>query len=476
METLAVIGLGLGGLVVAAGGLVWAAGQLAGFAAHRAWPAAPINLAPRLAFRLGQTPGRPAEAWPAEIRDQLAPAVLLWVVLALIVLAPIPLLWVAVRAVAGRGSGPGKDGFARRSPVAKRGSVRAARRRAAQTRPSLTAPHKAPPAEVGYPLGYTRKPGGVVLWPSWEASLRVVGPPGSGKTLRLFAPIVRQHPGPALVTSTKPDLFELSATERDRRGPVRVLDPDRLAPSATPVRWSPVAGCEDSRVAERRAQALVAASGDDTGSTAQFFRQSAADVLKGYLHAAALDGRTMRDVVAWSARPTDPTPTRILTENPGTAVDWAGTIDTHTSGAEQTTSGVMRTLARALACFGHSDVMAMCCPAVGEQFDVDEFLASSATVYLLGKQPPAGTGGVAPLLTAFAEELLDAAERVAAARPGRRLDPPLLALSTRPRRSAPSPRCPNGWPTAAAEASSSCTACRAQPRPATAGGPMGRRR
>ena len=244
----------------------------------------------------------------------------------------------------------------------------------------------------------------------------------------MFAPIVRQHPGPALVTSTKPDLFELSATERVRRGPVRVLDPDRLAPSGTRVRWSPVAGCEDSRVAERRAQALVAASGDDTGSTAQFFRQSAADVLKGYLHAAALDGRTMRDVLAWSARPTDPTPMRILAENPGTAVDWAGTIGTHTSGAEQTTSGVMRTLARALACFGHSDVMEMCCPAPGEQFDVDEFLASSATVYLLGKQPSAGAGGVAPLLTAFAEELLDAAERVAAGRSGRRLDPPLLAL------------------------------------------------
>lgn len=428
METLGMIGLGCAGVVAAAGALVWAAGQLAGFAAHRAWPVVPFDVAPKLAWRLAATPGDPAAAWPAAVHTQLGPAPLLWACLVALVVLPIPpILW-AARAVRGRGTGPANDGFVRRAPLARHGSVRAARRRAPQTRPSVEAPKKAPPSEVGYPLGSTRRPGGVTLWPSWEASLRVVGPPGSGKTLRLFARIVRQHPGPALVTSTKVDMFEVSAANRARRGPVRVLDPDGLAPAATPVRWSPVTGCEDSRVAERRAQALVAASGDDSGPHADFFRGSAADVLKGYLHAAALTGRTMRDVLGWAARPTDPTPTRILAEHPTTAVDWAGTIGTHTTGAEQTTSGVMRTVARALACFGHSDVMARCCPEPGEEFDVAGFLAGSGTVYLLGKQPASGTGGVAPLLTAFAEELLDAAERIAARRPGRRLDPPLLAL------------------------------------------------
>jgi len=428
METLGIIGMGCAAVVAAAGGIVWVAGQLAGFATHRAWPAVPGGVAPRLAWRLAQTPGDPAAAWPAEVRGQLGPAPLMWVCLAVVVTAPVPLVWWAVRAARGRGVGPATDGFARRAPLAKGGSVKAARSRAPQTRPSLKEPKKAPPAEVGYPLGFTRRPGGVALWPSWEASLRVVGPPGSGKTLRVFARIARQHPGPAIITSTKPDLCELSATERARRGPVVVLDPDRLAPSLPPVRWSPVAGCEDSRVAERRAQALVAASGDDAGHHAEFFRGSAADVLKGYLHAAALTGRTMRDVAGWAARPNDTTAMRILAGHPTTAVDWAGTIGTHTSGAEQTTSGVMRTLARALACFGHSDVMEMCCPEPGEEFDVERFVHTSGTVYLLGKQPAAGTGGVAPLLTAFAEELLDVAERAAAGRPARRLDPPLLAL------------------------------------------------
>ena len=62
METFGMIGMGCAALVGAAGGLVWAAGQLAGFAAHRAWPQVPGNVAPKLALRLAQTPGDPAAA------------------------------------------------------------------------------------------------------------------------------------------------------------------------------------------------------------------------------------------------------------------------------------------------------------------------------------------------------------------------------------------------------------------------------
>ena len=106
----------------------------------------------------------------------------------------------------------------------------AARRRAPQTRPSLAGGgQRLSPSDVGYPLGYA-VPGGMALWPSWEASLRLVAPPGEGKTFRALVPILRQHPGPALATSTKADLYELSALARVRRGPVLALDPDGLVP------------------------------------------------------------------------------------------------------------------------------------------------------------------------------------------------------------------------------------------------------
>lgn len=106
-----------------------------------------------------------------------------------------------------------RHGFATDRHLRQEASVTGARRRAAYTRPSLAAAGgrlEAP--DVGYPLGrtYRRLGGGMALWPSWEASLRLVAPPGEGKTFRVLVPILRQHPGPALATSTKADLYELT--------------------------------------------------------------------------------------------------------------------------------------------------------------------------------------------------------------------------------------------------------------------------
>jgi hypothetical protein len=57
---------------------------------------------------------------------------------------------------------------------------------------------------------------------------------------------------------------------------------------------------------------------------------------------------------------------------------------------------------------------------------------------------------MAPLLTAFAQEVFDTAERIAVPRPGRRLDPPLLGLLDEARRPASplSRGCRRCWPTA----------------------------
>ncbi len=239
----------------------------------------------------------------------------------------------------------------------------AARKRTAQTRPSLrTNRYRLRPEEIGYPLGRAH-PGGMPLWPSWEASLRLVAPPGEGKTFRALLPVLRQHPGPAIATSTKVDLYELSAVARGRRGPVFALDPDLLAPAAEPARWSPVTGCEQSEVAERRAAALVAATGDDNDAqNGAFFRDSARDLLKAYLHAAALEGLDIRAVLDWSRRPDDPAPAEVLLSSPSAAEGWGDLVGLHTSGAPETTSGVLRYVARALACFSHEAVIDACCP------------------------------------------------------------------------------------------------------------------
>jgi type IV secretion system protein VirD4 len=203
-----------------------------------------------------------------------------------------------------------------------------------------------------------------------------------------------------------------------------------------------VAGCDDSEVAERRASALLAATSEDHDTRyGAFFRDSARDLLKCYLHAAALDGRDMRAVLAWSRRLDDPTPAEILTAHPDAAPGWAGIVAVHTTTAAETTSSVIRHLARALTCFSHDRIVTMCCPAPADRFDINRFLAEKGTLYLLGKD--ASLGAIAPLLTAFAQEVFDTAERVGLREATRRLDPPLLGLLDEAPSIAPIPGLPS---------------------------------
>ncbi len=260
----------------------------------------------------------------------------------------------------------------------------------------------------------------------FETSLRLVAPPGEGKTKRVMEPIGRHHPGPLFATSTKSDLYEAIYSDRRAGGPVLALDPDGLVPGAEPLRWSPVAGCESTRTADRRAGALLAAGSDLSDvKSGEFFRDSARAVLATLLHAAALGAATMAEVVRWAADPGNPEPSRILSRHGEGRVDWAERLARHTTGAEVTTSGVMRTIDVALSCFQHDDVLELCSPRPGEQTDLARLLAENGTIFALGKDRP---GGVAPLVTAFAEELVVVAEERAAAAPARRLDPPLLCL------------------------------------------------
>jgi type IV secretion system protein VirD4 len=375
--------------------------------------------------------------WPPAHHVLSRTSFLVWLaVLSAVVLTAVVL---AARVVLRRRSSGA--GFAERAEVVATASLEAARRTGRVTRPSLDA-HRAAPGELGYRLGVSLEPRGVELWASWEHSLEVVAPPGAGKTYRVLGPILRQHPGPALATSTKSDLYEATVAARRAVGPVLSLDPEGLCPGAERLLWSPIGGCEDARVAERRASALVAAAGE--GSDVRgggFFRRSAAAVLSAYLHAAALEGCTMRDVLAWSARPSDPAPARILVTSRQVGVDWGARLAAHTTGAEETTSGVMRTVDLALGCFSDPGVLSTCAVAPGEGVDLGELLRARGTLFALGKDR--GTlGGSAPLVTALCDEWLTRAERLAVTRPGRRLDPPLLACLDEVAAIAPLPGLP----------------------------------
>ena len=99
-----------------------------------------------------------------------------------------------------------------------------------------------------------------------QDSVGVVGPPRYGKSSGVLMPTLMTWDGPAVVTSTRPDLLQITGNRRRqlaaaRSGEVFVYDPFGSVPGVVSVQWSPIAGCADPSVAYRRASAMVAVVG-----------------------------------------------------------------------------------------------------------------------------------------------------------------------------------------------------------------------
>ena len=291
------------------------------------------------------------------------------------------------------------------------------------------------PSEVGWRLGAAKEPHGGELWVPWDRTAGVVGPQGSGKTLDLLAPALIDAPGAALTTLTKVDDLLLTFTARSRDGrPCVVLDPFGLVPGLPEVVWDPIRGCADPFVAERRAKAFTAGTvrgavagghGDDA---ARFYAAEAAKVLQGYFHAAALTGRSLEDVLGWVAKPMAASdPTEILREHPHAASFWDGLLYGALHGDDRTAGNTITTVQQAMSLFFQEDNRRRCVPGPGRPpTDIADVIARGGTIYLLGREDPYASAS--PLMTAFAEHVLDTALTVANTSPWGRLCPPFHAI------------------------------------------------
>jgi type IV secretion system protein VirD4 len=97
----------------------------------------------------------------------------------------------------------------------------------------------------------------VVSGPNAHACL--VAATQQGKTTGFVIPWLLEHEGPALVTSTKRDVYDATFSIRSRRGECYVWGPF----GEGCMRWTPIDGCEDWAFALRQARWLTEALQQD---------------------------------------------------------------------------------------------------------------------------------------------------------------------------------------------------------------------
>jgi type IV secretion system protein VirD4 len=306
-------------------------------------------------------------------------------------------------------------------------SAWAMRRKAAVIRPSLASlswwqRYRVPLTTFAVPLA---RAGRQMVWTSGEESTLRIGIPGTGKTAELANRVI-DAPGGVVVTSTATDLYDLTVPLRRTRGPVQVFNPGGLGGLTSSLRWSPLAGCTDPATAARRAADLIGPI-DQHGAEGARWAAQARRVLAVWLHAAALGGYRLADVQAWVADPEsgrEAILTALKTSPRAAEMQQAAAQSIDMSA--RTRDGVMLAMAPALAWLTLPSAAEVGDPDPDtDAFTVAELTDQHGALYLLGDDD----GTVGPLVAALVAEIAHQARRIAAARPGGRLDPGLtLAL------------------------------------------------
>lgn len=276
-----------------------------------------------------------------------------------------------------------------------------------------------------------------------EDTALVIAAPRMGKTARIAIKRITDAPAACVVTGTKPDVLRTTAKIRADKGTVHVFDPEGVSMWPDTTSWDIVAGCQDEEEAVARAKAIVNARPMKGGGNSEFFTEAADTVLRCLLHAAALGGRNMRDVLAWTRDFSDDTPYEILSTHPGAMPGWVDDLRKFCRAkAEETVASTDMTLGLALKAFGTRSVLDAVCPRRGAlTFDPAGFWSTSDTIYLLTQSGE--TSICAPVITALVASIERAARKQSTRTVEGRLDPPMTLVLDEVANVAPIPSLPS---------------------------------
>ncbi|MDQ0749532.1 hypothetical protein QF034_003763 [Streptomyces africanus] len=273
----------------------------------------------------------------------------------------------------------------------------------------------------------------------WEKIL--VAPRETRQTTATQA--VRDAEGPALIVTSNPTVWQETKDARAKLGPTHLYDPTHLCTTPARLHWSPTAGCEDKATATGRATALLAPV-RPTAKLDQALSDTAETLLRSYLHAAAIDGRTIRHVHRWSQGTQIQDAVRILRTNPKAAPGSAGELEGALTAHPERRDMAQQLTTRALAALSTVNIREACTPNRNDALALDSFVDEGGTLYVVGEsiEDPRTHPGAMPLLTALVSSVVERGRHMAERSSSGRLDPPFTLVLDDVAAVAPLPQLP----------------------------------
>ncbi|ANS66235.1 hypothetical protein SLINC_4011 [Streptomyces lincolnensis] len=447
--------------------LAWSATGLSALFAHGTWPDGVTFARTPLAMRsLVAEPHDIPAAWPDTPRAQLSGYGLFWglfigqlmilVVLTVFVMGTVA-RWRAVRARAraermAQAAAPGPHEVPTQRPATEQAPA-APEPPAHQQPPTAISPEAPPePKELTEPLHAASAE--AALHTSLSKGTRVGGWEtdrtegavhyGSPESRRATATqAIRDAEGPALVLTSNPALWQDTKDARAKLGPVHVYDPTHRCDTPARLHWSPTSGCEDKDTAIARAAALLAPI-RPTAKIDAALTAVAETLLRSYLHAAAIDGRTIRHVHRWSQGTQVQDAVRTLRTNPKAAPGSAGELEAALTAHPERRDIAQELTSRALSALFTVNIREACTPNRTDALALDSFVDEGGTLYMVGEsiEDPRTNPGAMPLLTALASSVVERGRRMAERSSSGRLDPPLTLVLDDVAAVAPLPQLP----------------------------------
>lgn len=267
--------------------------------------------------------------------------------------------------------------------------------------------------------------GDVDLRQSFEDNACIIWGSRGGKGVYHVIPSVAAAPGPVLTTSRKPDVLDATRGVRSQGGRnAWVFDLMNIAGGPQTMWWNPLMKLDNVIDAARLGAHFTSA--DKSAATDAYFTPKIDNLVADLLLAAAVSGHIMTKAHLWSTQPGNTEPADLLEIHGYEQV--AASVYGVIALSDRTRSGVYGGAESALSLLKEPSISAWVTPPDDDsivQFDPDAFVSSMDALYLLSESGP---GTPTPIIAAFVDSVIRAAEKRAKTLPSRRLDPPLCAV------------------------------------------------